>query len=179
MRSLPKSELMSVFAASAFPVYAWTLLHLFRILPSWLKFLTLAEIVSTSLYALSFALFESALILVGLALLAAILPSRFFRDQFAAQGSLLAWLFSVWMVFLQANFSRAVDWSLREFALVSVAIFLAFSLSTAVICYLGIYRIQVVRQAILSLAERMIIFLYLYVPLGVLGFVVMLARNIF
>jgi hypothetical protein len=173
-----RDQVLPVFAAAAFPIYSWMVLRLFWILPSWLKFLTFQEILIASLYAFAFALLESAALTLSVVLLAAVLPRRFFREQFIAQGSLLVWLICLWSGWLLSKVGIAEDWSLRRFASASLALLALFCASSALICYLAARRFPPSRSAIENLAERMTVFLLAYLPLSALGWAVVIARNL-
>lgn len=173
-----KREILLVFAATVFPVYSWAMLRLFYILPSWLKFLSPGEIITTSMYIFPGALLESAIILAGLLFIAFILPPKYFRNQFVAQGSLLVWLYAAWSAFLIDHITLAFDWSLREIA-VYASIFLAIVIaSTVLLCFLAVYRFKALNRLIVTIVERLTIFLYLYIPLSLIGLAVVIVRNL-
>jgi len=174
-----KYELIPVFAAIVFPVYSWSLLELFNILPSWLNYLQPFELTITILYVLAFGLVESAMILLALISLAVITPSRFFKDQFIPQGSLLAWLYLLWNIIINKNLNLFEPMGLREFAMYSLGFILIVVLVSTLLCYLLIYRIKLANRAIQSISEKMTVFLYIYIPLSIIGLSVVIFRNLF
>jgi hypothetical protein len=102
-RGINKATLWIVFAAAVFPTHLWALVDFTQEYPAWIKRMTTAELLGSFSYVMGFyALLDALLLFVGIVLLALVLPYRFFREKFAALGSALALLTSVWFIILHS-----------------------------------------------------------------------------
>jgi hypothetical protein len=154
-------------------LYTWTLLNFFYEAPGWLMFLAPGEVMGILAYALGSTLLESLLILLLLVVLAVLLPGQWFRDRFVAQGTVLVLLVGLWSVVFQLIYASTRKWDSDKMLLWSVL----FLLST-VISALLVHRLKVLEKVVSALVERLTVFLYFYVPLGLLGLVVVAIRNL-
>ncbi len=150
---------------------------MFWYVPSWLEYLNVWKVLTISAYVLAFALVES-LFMVGLLVLFSLLfPRHLFKDQFIQQGSSLAALTSISAVLLQRKINlvyRLESWQILVYPLIFLV---ALGLLVWLLAFL-FERIPFLKYIIAALAERMTAFLYLYVPLGAVGLIVVLVRNI-
>ena len=71
-------------------VYGWSLYRFMWILPGWLKFLALDEILSLLSYTFAVSLLDSLIVVAVLTVLAFILPRNWLRDDFVLRGGLSA-----------------------------------------------------------------------------------------
>jgi hypothetical protein len=168
-----RRDIILVFASCAFPIYSWSFLWFFQKMPSWLQFLNLWDNVSIVAYIQAFALLESLLVLLLLIVLGFLLPAPFFRDKFAAQGSVTVFVASCWAVVFQSLRGEVRAWSLGE-----SLFWFALSLLTIGVSCVMIYRLECLERAVGAFAERLTVLLYLYVPLSLVGLIVVAARNI-
>jgi hypothetical protein len=129
----------------------------------------LAGIIS---YRLVFAAFEALLLLFVLILLSIILPGRWLRDQFAARGSVIAIVTSLWILVFHLGSGTWRGWPLWPYLAAA-----GYLLSLGVVYTLTV-RHRRVEQAVISLVERLTIFSYVYLPLSVLGLFVVIIRNL-
>jgi hypothetical protein len=143
-------------------------------MPGWLQFLNLWDIASIFAYTQAFALLESVLVLVFLIVLGVVLPPWFFRDYFAAQGSMVVFMTVLWTAVFQSIKAEIRLWSLGEFIF-----WAALSLMTVGVSCVLIHRSGRVKVAVQAFAERLTVLLYIYVPLGLLSLVIVVVRNIF
>lgn len=164
-----RHEVVPVFATCAVPVFSWTIFWFLHRMPGWLPFLAPWRILGIFAYTQAFALLESLSILLVLILMAAILPVRLFRRKFVAVGTALMMSAALWIacgqIILIDNPNRLPLWA---------ALALAFTLLSCVL----VHRYPRLEQFLSSLADRLTVFLYLYVPLGLLGLVVVVSRNL-
>ncbi len=160
-----------MFASCVFPVYTWSILMFLRELPAWLLYLSTWDIISVFAYAQTFALLESATILLGLVLWGAILPARLLRDKFVAQGSIGVFLTSGWAI--ATHIGIVSVWPSEGFFLGAV-----LCLASIGGFYVLIYRYRRVEEALNSLAERLLVLLYVYVPVSLLSVVIVIFRNL-
>jgi hypothetical protein len=142
-------------------------------MPGWLPFLNLWDIASIFAYTQAFALLESALVLFLLIVLCVVLPARFFRDKFAAQGSMVVLMAALWTAVFLSVSAEIRFWSLGEFLFWS-----ALSLAAIVAPCILIYRSRRIERAISAFAGRLAVLLYVYVPLSCLSLIIVIVRNV-
>jgi hypothetical protein len=142
-------------------------------MPGWLPFLSIWEILSIFAYTQMFALLESLSVLLLLIVLAVILPPHFFRNSFVAQGSTLLFVSAFWIILFQSIWFSVVEWAASKLLL-----WLVLSLLTILISCFLVHRTERLKRLLCALADRISVFLYLYVPLGILGLVAVIARNV-
>lgn len=173
-RKLPLwSEIQVVFGLLVFAVFSWSIRGFLYKLSSFLLYHDLGEIFGIFSYMMGIALLESGIILSALLILAVLLPVGWFRDGFVTKASLLALVAGGAMIYLQ---------SILTFRLPSVRTLGAFLVVPLIIWLVLIFltvKVKRFRVALDFLLERMSVFLYLYVPLGILGLVVVAVRNLF
>jgi hypothetical protein len=172
-----RSEALSVLSIFVFFVFSWTLYRASWNVPSWLEYLSVWSILIIVAYVLGFALFESACLLVLVVIFALFFPRKVFKEYYTLQGGLLAGLLSVGALLLQRKINlvyRLELWQLVAYPLLGL---LAAVLLVLLLAYL-FRRFPPLSRLVAALVERMLIFVYIYVPLGVLGLLVVLIRNI-
>lgn len=150
---------------------------MFYHLPSWAYYLQIYEILILASYVLMTALAES-LVMVGLVcLVSLVLPERLFRKHFVPQGALLALAWSLGAFLVQRKVAILLDlelWQVISYSLGVLVLSLLFSIMSGWI----INRFPIIDRMLSSLADRMVVFTMIYVPLSILGWVVVLIRNI-
>jgi hypothetical protein len=142
-------------------------------MPGWIPYLNIWKILSIFAYTQAFALLESAFILLLLTILAVILPARLFRDKFAVQGTTIVFMTTFWTILFQSIFFNVRQWALAQFF-----VWFGLSLVSIVIACVLVHRSRRIEKAVSALAERLTVFLYIYIPLGLLGLIVVIIRNI-
>jgi len=163
---------LKVYAVIAALIYAWSILWLFWELPSWLYYLTVAEILPVFAYALATNLFESLLILAALNLLCFILPKKWFHESFVARSFFLVALGLGYLMFFASTFGKEGDYPKELLYLAPVAFTLSYLLGFL------LTRNVPLKKLTEQVADRLIVFLYLTVPLSVLSLLVIVVRNI-
>ncbi len=171
-----RRSILNVYATAVFLVYSWTLLASFWKLPSWMYFLRITDILSV--YAYSFVIdFIESLLLSGIVLFAGILlPSRWWNAHFTANSVL--WIHILMgSIMLRLYTNRAPDrW---ESFVYNQAIWWGCTLLLGVVLNYLISRTSLFRQGLENLADRLVVFLYFYMPLTVVAVVVVFVRIIF
>jgi hypothetical protein len=171
-----RRSILGVYATAVFLVYGWTLLASFWKVPSWLYFLRLGDILSV--YAYSFVIdFAESLLLLGLMLLIGLLlPRRWWNAQFVPMGAL-------WIIVLTGSLmlrlytNRSPDrW---EIFVAEQWIWWGYTLGLALALSFLVSRLAFVRRLLENLADRMVVFLYIYLPLTAVAIVVVLVRVLF
>jgi hypothetical protein len=174
LKRLPKSqEILQVYAVIAVMFSAWTITAFLRKLPSWLLTLNMGEIFTVFSYAMTSNLVESLIVLLLLLTACVLFPPYILRDEFAVRGTILAiGLIGSLIVFLGLHMQFGLENGIKVWVglfgtLVLMAITLRFSTKS-----------RSVYSAALWISDRLIVFLYILIPLFVLLFVYVIFRNI-
>jgi len=173
-----RQDILPVFAVFLFFGFSWALYRMFWYVPSWLKYLSIWKVLAIGAYVMAFGLVESLFMTCGLALFSLFFPSRIFRDKYALLGSSLAGIIGVLAVLLQRKIGLVYRLELWQV----IGYFGAFlaGLIIAVLTLSWIYRrIPLLGRFVQDIADRMVIFVYFYAPLGLLGLIVVLFRVVF
>lgn len=96
-----RRELLAAFFICLFPVQLWSWFVFLHKLPSYLLSMSLGQTLSIFAYLQVFALLESGLLWLVVALLAAVLPWRLFRERFIPQALLLVLALAGWAAGVQ------------------------------------------------------------------------------
>jgi hypothetical protein len=130
------------------------------------------EIVGILSYMMAFALFESLSVAGGLVLASVVLPGKWYREGFAYKGFLTVSVAAYFMVRLQRYLESEMP--LREILLqrFGVALFIL------ILSILVFHFLKPLQKLVLEVEERLQVFLYFYIPLGVLGILVIVIRNL-
>jgi len=172
-----RQQVFPVFSVIVFVVFSWTLIREFFQVPSWMKYMNLGDILVITAYVLAFALFESLLILGFLSLLSLIFPVKIFRDNFITQACTLVLAASIGAVVLQENIDLVYHLKIRELIFYPLVMLLGVVILVFVLAFV-FDRLSAITRLITTIADRMTIFSFLYVPLGLIALVVVIIRNI-
>jgi hypothetical protein len=172
-----QNQVFLVFSVIVFVVFSWTLIREFFQVPSWLKYMVLGDILVLTAYILAFALFESLLVLGFLLLLSIVFPVKIFRDKFIAQGCSLVIVAGLGAVLLQENISLVYHLKIRELIVYPLIILLGLVILVFALAFV-FDRLSVFQRLIEAIADRMTVFSYLYLPLGLIALVIVILRNL-
>ncbi len=139
--------------------------------------MTTGDILFTALYAFAFTLFECLIFLLILLLLAFILPGKLFRERFLLQGTGFVLLTSAVMIFIQNIALIINEWQADQFIQATIAAVIFFGAAFIILFLLAKY-VKAYVNLINFFADRIIVFLYVYIPLNLLGLVVVFLRNL-
>lgn len=173
-----RSEALQVFSVILFLVFSWAIYMIFYVLPAWLMEMTAVEILTVCAYVFSFALLESLFVLGGMALLSLALPARIFKQKFVPQGSLLTILLGAAAYLIHPRTAELIQFRLLYLALTPLIVLAGIIILTFFLAFL-FERLPGLMRAVTALAERMTIFVYIYLPLGVLSLFVVFLRLLF
>jgi hypothetical protein len=171
-----RRSILGVYATAVFLVYGWTLLASFWKVPSWMFFLRISDILSVYAYSFVIDFAESLFLLCLVLLVGVLLPKHWWNAQFTAKGALwIIVLMGSMMLRLYTN--RSPDsW---EGFVSGQGVWWCYTLLLALMLNLLISRISLLRRGLESLADRLVVFLYIYLPLTALAIVVVFARIVF
>ncbi len=161
-----------------FFIYSWALYRAAWYLPSWLFYLNVKNILILVAYILAFCLFESVVMAAFLSFLSILLPSKYFKERFTTQGSSLAAVMSISAILAQRKIGLVYDLDPR-LLMASPFVILMFIFAAILGSYAIFRKFKTLTRWVNALAERMTVFTYIYVPLGFIGVIVVLLRNLF
>jgi hypothetical protein len=171
-----KSSLYNIYALIVTLVFSWTLLASFWTLPSWLFYLNLGQVASVYAYALTFDFIESVLLLAGFILFSLVLPAAWWREKFISRSAMLL-IVGMASVILSAFQFRDPD-SFQQFVAVNGIWWLVtIGIALPLVWLAG--RARWLGRTLEVIADRCIIFLFIYIPLTIFSIVVVVARNVF
>jgi hypothetical protein len=141
---------------------------MFYFVPSWLGDYKFFDALVICAYVIVFALLEGLVMLGGFLLSAVILPEKFFRMEFTAQGSLLAVIMGFCAFLLQRKMK--VIYSLDLGQIISYPIlFLGLIFLLIFLTAFLLRKLPYISRIITSLADRFSVFLYIYIPLSLVS----------
>jgi hypothetical protein len=165
-------QLMPVYAVIVTVVYAWSLLKFFWRLPSFLYSSTAGEIVVTYAYLNVVNFLESVVILLIPVALSFVLPDKWFYDRFTSKSVLLVSLLLGYLVYLARHIivEQPFPYTLMKWSPF-------FGLLILVLVFL-LDRIILLSKIAESLANRLVVFLYVFIPVSLISLLVVLFRNV-
>jgi hypothetical protein len=171
----PRTSIVSVYAVTCFIVYSWTILIAFWKFPSWLYYLTVDEIMGINAYAFAVNLLESIFVLGILLFLCVILPASFLKNDFTVRGTIiLVCLLGSAMLHLYVNRDGE---SLENF-IATMQIWWASTLVVLAVLLGVSMKVQRVRAVVANIADRLIILLYVFMPLSLISIIIIILRNV-
>ena len=156
-----------------FLVYTWTLFTSFWKLPSWLFFLQAGEILSIYAYAFVVNFVESLLLLMIVLLPALLLPRAWWADTFIPRAFALI-LIVLGSAALHMSLYRTPD--TRAVFISGQLLWWIGTLLPALLLTWVAGRVKWIRSALENMADRFVIFLYIYLPLTLVALLIVVAR---
>lgn len=170
-------DVLSGFSFTVFVVFSWTIFRLLFQIPSWLLSHTKSGIFFLAAYVFAFALIESLLVLIYVLVANFVLPRKLFRDWFIPQGCLLVLNSAAWALLVQYRREALSTMDL----LPVIAWISLYLLSVMIVIYVAskiMSRYDRVKSIFVTITDRMVLFTWLYVPLGLVSLVIVLVRNL-
>lgn len=164
------SEIVSVYAVIASMLFAWAILLFIWYLPSWLYFMGYDDLLGVFCYVIASSFVESLAFLSFLLLLSFLLPQKYFKGEFVAYGASIA-LCVIGLIMIRLGLYNAYSISIPRFKEVLV-------FAPIVVSLLSI-KIRPLRRALMWFSDRLVVFLYILIPLSMLSLLVIFVRNIF
>ncbi|MGD2148904.1 MAG: hypothetical protein PVH41_19585 [Anaerolineae bacterium] len=168
-----KQESISLFAACAFPVHSWAVLWFLHRLPSWILFLKPWDLVGIFAYVQAFALFESAVLFLIVVALSLVLPGMAPDHSLVSRGCVIVLVHAFWILVLHGVGGDIPSWGRFRVLFLLGLYLVSFGSSLALV-----YRSSHVAEYLEMLAERLVVMLYVYVPLGATGLVLVVLPDI-
>ena len=175
-KRLPElSEFYTVLGVVVFVVFGWSVRGFLHEVPSFINYFRVGQILAIFAYMMGFALLESLLVAFGLGLLSVLLPAPWFRNGFVYKSFVTLLWGGIAMLWLENTF---MSWNNRFPPLDLLLTFSGITLGAWVILLVLFQYLKPLQKALLFIADRIGVMVYLYVPLGLLGLVVVLIRNL-
>ncbi|MBN1449440.1 MAG: hypothetical protein JW963_00345 [Anaerolineales bacterium] len=168
-----RKDVFIVSSVILFAVFSWSIRGFFFVLPSITMRYAFVEVFAIFSYMMAFAFLESSLILVGLLILSFFLPMSWLRDGFSYKGFIIVFIGSIAFIRYQAILGYELPD--KEFFFLWIGI-LILTIVTLSLLFHFVYQLQV---SLVSFVERFTVFSFLYIPLGLLGLIVVIVRNLF
>lgn len=167
-----QQQIIPVYAMISIFIYPWTILAVFKSLSVyWILFLRPGDILSVVAYLLLNDFVETVLVLGLLLILSGLLPRRALSDQFVVNGTIITICFlgSIVLYFQFFKISQLlVDFPYWLISFLLLTLLLLFAAR----------KVRAVRKTVEFIADRCIVFLYLFLPLTLLSLLLVLARNV-
>lgn len=162
-----------MFVVCMIPIHIWSLVNAFREVPAWIFKMSLWEVSGVVAYTQSFALFESIVVVLLLALVLFLVPRFMVGEDIIPIGMMIVIPATVWIIILQLN----ADWidERNSGALGIWFISLVAVIGVMIILVDRSRRLQVLSQQVLDRITVLAIFLLL---IDLLSVVVVVVRNI-
>jgi len=166
----PFHEILALYATIVFLIYGWATITFFWKVPSWLYFLGLEEIAGILSYTFASSLLECTIILFIFLFASLVLPSKWLYNKFAVRGSLMVYALTFWVVLFTLNSLIQLP-STGDVITFSIGVLL-----TSVLAMILADRSSVVQRLIITVGNRLTVFLYLWLPLSLIAILVVVLR---
>lgn len=168
----PRSEMIAVLAVAVFVCFSWTIYGFFNKIPSFILYFTPGEIANIFAFMMAFALLESLVVTGLLILLSALLPARWLKEGFSFKGFVILLVAAVTAVLFQKSLGDYFP-SMQLLLTASVMPLLM------IVLLISIAQSQPkIRSILLNIQDRILIMLFVYVPIGILSLAVVMFRNL-
>jgi hypothetical protein len=168
--------MINLFATASFVVYGWTVYASFWKIPSWLHYLRLNEVFSVYAYSFLVNFAESVLLTLGLVILGFFLAGNLWKDGFLA-ASVVMLVVIVGSAILHMRVYE--DPNLRVGLIKTQKLWWSVTLALAFVASFISTRVVWLRRVLENLADRFVVFLYIYIPLTVLSLGIVIVRIAF
>jgi hypothetical protein len=172
-----RKQFLPVLSTVVFIVFTWTIYHALFEVPGWLFYMTLPGIMLLFAYILSFALLESLLVSAFIVAYCLFLPVGWLKKYFAAEGFLLAILLALVAYLMRNEFEKIQKLASWQLAAIPLVFFLMIAMVAPLIAKFLTHFPKLV-DWLENIGNRLTIFSYIYVPLGILGWLVVFVRNL-
>lgn len=165
-------QIARVYAVMVVIIYSWSLFRFFWRLPGWLYYSSMGEIGVMFTYMMVVNLIESLVVLLAPLFLSIVLPQKWFSDRFVTKGTLLVLMGLGYLIY----FSNHLHFQ-TPFPVQLVTWTPAVAIAILGLVFL-IDRAHVLDKALDEITSRLVIFLYISIPVSLVSVLVVLVRNI-
>jgi hypothetical protein len=167
-----RREVIAVLGIAVFLCFSWTIIGFFNKLSSFILYFTPAEIASIFAFMMAFALLESLVVSGILLLLSVILPSSWLKEGFAFKGFVILLVVAAAAILFQKALGDQFP---------SLQVLLTYSILPILVIAVLVWIVHSrpkLQNILLNIQDRIQIMLFIYVPIGVIGLLVVMARNL-
>jgi len=165
------SSIVPVYALIASMLFAWSILQFFWYMPSWLYFMSLSDLVGVFSYVMVSSFIESLAFLFLLLFLSFTLPSAYLKDEFIVRGTSIALVvIGLFMLYFRLNIANQFRFPVSWYGILTILAAIGVAFLSA--------KLRPMQRALTWLSDRLIVFLYILVPLSLLSMLVIIVRNI-
>jgi hypothetical protein len=172
-RTPAREDVFIVLSTILVAVFSWSIRGFLFVYPSLVLRYAALEVFAVFSYMMAFAFVESILVLGGLVLVSAILPRKWLCDGFSYKGFLVVLVGSIAFIRYQTFLGGELPTAKTIFLWAGTFLFVLICLT------LLFHFVKRLQSILVSIAERFTVFAYLYIPLGSLGLIVVILRNLF
>lgn len=166
-------QIWPVYAVIVLMLYSWTVLWFFWKVSGWIYYLRLEEILVIFAYSSAVNLIESLIVLLAVVVVGVVLPARWFFDQFVARGTILSMVGLGYLMYVASRMD-----SIDGFPENLVLRFTIPVIVLAVLLILAAQRFPLLRRGVEEIANRAVVFLFIFMPIGVLSLLAVILRNL-
>ncbi len=167
-----QGDILQAAGGGFFLIFTWALRGFLYQLSSLLLYHSVGDIFAILAYMLALALLETFAVLAILIALASLLPAHWLRQGFGGKA------FLILLIGGAASTALASYLSQKMTAFLPLAGGLALALLLLGSSFLLLERLPAARRALGGFLERLSIFAWIYLPLGILSLLVVLIRNL-
>jgi hypothetical protein len=176
-----RRDIVGVFGVVLFAVFGWSIRGFLYKIPAFALYFGIGSNLAILSYMFAFALFESVLVSGCLVLVASILPGHLLKQGFSYKGFIVVLVATVAMILFEGYYKVDFFKDIMNGDDSSIPPFVIGSIVTMVVLagLLWLARWQPrVQKALQVMVDQLSIFTYIYVPLGLIGLVVVIIRNL-
>jgi hypothetical protein len=156
-------------------IYSWAVRGFLYQLPSLRLYHTLGEIFAVFSYLMAFALIESLISMSVLIMFGFILPLKWFREGFAYKGFITTLVAGIAIIKLH-YYLFSLNYAMPPMNVIYLGTGIAIILLISLI--LVFQNFPQLQNFLLALQERLEVFIYIYIPFGIVGLTVVVLRNL-
>lgn len=172
-KRIPSIEkILPVYAVIVMVIYTWTIFHYFWNTPSWILYSTIGEFITIYAYMVVVNFIESLVILLIPVLMSIFLPAKWFYTRFESKGVLLVSLGLGYLFYLNQNLD------LNSFPLELVSWMPVVAIAILALVFV-LDRIDFLCKLLVGVTNRLVVFLYILIPISFISLLIVLIRNIF
>jgi hypothetical protein len=170
-----RKDILYVYGGVVFAIYSWAIRGFLMQLSSLRLYHTLGEIVAIFAYVMAFALIESLVLMSSLIIAGIILPGKWFREGFAYKGFVTVLVAGIAMITLQ-SYLFSLNYEIPPMEVIYLG--LGITLILLISLLWSFQNMPQLQTFSLAVQERLHIFIYFYIPLGLVGLAVVVLRNL-
>ena len=162
------NDLILLFVFTAFPIHVWTIINMLKDVPSWSLYMRIWELISTVAYTLTFALFETVIVITPFIIVGLLLPKRLTSRLYIPWASLM----------LVEGAIAAIVFQDVILTLGPKKLTLAIILSGMGISTILIFWSQRLREIVRVIGQRFAPLSFLYIFFVLIGLAIVIVRNV-